>query len=62
MATVWTNESKIAPVTEQYLFIGDGFKLLIGDSYSLKIQDASDGTVWSNNSKSSSSWTNQSKN
>ena len=51
MATVWTNESKIAPLTEQYLSIGDGFRLLIGDSYTLKTQDESDGTSWTNQSK-----------
>lgn len=60
MAT-WTNQTKnLAEFDTRYLDIGDGFKLVIGDGYYLKIQTA--GEIWTNATKNSASWTNVTKN
>ena len=62
MATTWTNKSKVAPQEQELLLIGDTFNLLIGEGFNLEIQYVADGTSWSNNSRTASTWTNLSKN
>lgn len=48
MAT-WTEETKSGgPRTNQELLIEGAFRLLIGEGYFLKIQEADTGTVWTN--------------
>lgn len=57
----WTNQAENPAVFDtQYLDIGDGFNLVIGDTYILKIQTA--GEIWANLSRNSASWANQTKN
>ena len=60
MAT-FTNNVKPTPTTAQTLEIGEGFSLYIGDGYNLLIQAATDGTSWGNNSKTTASWSNDTK-
>lgn len=62
MAT-WTEASKSgAPRTDQELLIEGAFRLLIGDGYFLKIQEADNGTAWTSQSKQSvATFTSQAK-
>lgn len=42
----WANQTKNESIsTEQFLLIGEGFKLSIGDGFNLLIQEAQNGWV-----------------
>ena len=51
MATWTTNESKPVATVAFMLLIGDGFELLIGDGFKLSIQSSSQGSDWTNETK-----------
>lgn len=57
----WTNQAKNEiGATRRFLAIGDGFLLNIGNNNNLIIQDGTAG--WSHQTKTSSSWSNITKN